>query len=142
MNNDYLCYVSIGGGSCYGYGETPTEAVASMMMALHDWCTYYDLSETTVCSFIYDVAYYDGFIADHSGLYGQLPDGGDMEMRYTETPLEPCQYAMSKTPKVSNKTRRWSELNALRSTVNTKFYSTYDELKLLAFEEAQESLRH
>lgn len=129
MNKDYLCFTEIGSGSCYGYGGTPTEAVSYMLMALPDWSDYFNLSQVIVPSTIYDVAEYDGFVANHKGVFGQLPDDPELEMRYTENPLEPHQFALSKTPKLQSKARRWSELNALRSAVKTRFYSTYDELE-------------
>lgn len=129
MKKDYLSFVSIGTGSCWGYGETPAEAVSNMLIELNDWSSYYKIADINLTSSIYDVSEYDGFIADHRGLFGQLPDSGEGEMCYTETPLEPCLYSLSRTPKTRGKSRRWSELKSLQSALTTHFYPVYDELQ-------------
>jgi len=128
MRKDYLCFVSMGMGSCWGYGETPAEAVSYMLIEINDWADYYKVSDIYVPSTIYDLTEYGGFVADHRGLYGQLPGDGEGEMQYSEKPLEPSQYALSKTPKTRTKNGRWSELKSLRSALTTHFYPTYNEV--------------
>jgi hypothetical protein len=136
MKKDYMCYLTIGGGCCYGYGETPTEAVSNMLIELPAWSTYYKLSEVVMTSSIYDVSQYDGFCSDHRGVFGQLPDKGEGDLEFTEKPMSPTMYAKVKTPKARKQKSEWghsrftwSELSALRSAVKTQFFSTYEELE-------------
>lgn len=136
MKKDYMCYLSIGGGACYGYGETPTEAVSNMLIELPEWSVYYKLSEKVITSNIYDVSQYDGFMSDHRGVFGQLPDQGKENLEFTEEPLSPCMYAKVTTPKTRKQKSEWgmsrstwSELSALRSAIRTQFFSTYEELE-------------
>jgi hypothetical protein len=124
MQKDYLSYVSIGGGSSWGYGETPAEAVANMLGSLKDWTMYYDLSETNVYSAIYDVADYAGFSADHRGLYGSLGDG-----TYTDAPLEPIQFSRTLTPKHTRK-RNWTEAKATLAALRTVFADTFEAVEV------------
>tara|TARA_R100000995_G_scaffold18469_1_gene7563 strand:+ start:3958 stop:4347 length:390 start_codon:yes stop_codon:yes gene_type:complete len=126
MKTQYLSFVSIGGGSSWGYGDTPCEAVEQMLMALTDWTTYYDLSEVNIYSAIYDVTEYDGaWIADHRGLYGKVDDDS-----YTDDPLKPVQFSRTRTPKHAAKKRRWSEAKASQAAVRTVFADTYEGVEV------------
>ena len=124
MTTEYLSFVSIGGGSSWGYGDTPCEAVESMLIALKDWGSYYNLSEVNVYSMIYDVTEYDGWVADHRGLYGKLADDS-----YTDDPLEPIQFSRTRTPKYTPK-RRWSEAKAAQAAVRTVFADTFEAVEI------------
>jgi len=124
MQKNYLSYVSIGGGSSWGYGETPAEAVANMLGSLKDWTMYYDLSETNVYSAIYDIAEYAGFSADHRGLYGKLADDS-----YTDDPLEPIQFSRTLTPKHTRE-RNWTEAKAALAALRTVFADTFEAVEV------------
>ena len=126
MKTQYLSFVSIGGGSSWGYGDTPCEAVEQMLMALTDWTTYYDLSEVNIYSAIYDVTEYDGaWIADHRGLYGKVDDDS-----YTDAPLKPVQFSRTRTPQHAAMKRRWSEAKASQAAVRTVFADTYEGVEV------------
>ena len=92
MTTEYLSFCSIGGGSAWGTGDTPCEAVEQMLMGLTDWTTYYDLSEKNVYSAIYDVTEFDGWYADHTGLYGQIGPSEYSDDRAEASAVQPNPY--------------------------------------------------
>ena len=127
MTTEYLSFCSIGGGSAWGTGDTPCEAVEQMLMGLTDWTTYYDLSEKNVYSAIYDVTEFDGWYADHTGLYGQI---GPSE--YSDDALTPLQFSRTLTPKYTAKQRRWSEAKASKAAVRTVFADQFEDVEVEA----------
>lgn len=123
MNKDYLCFTSIGGGSSWGYGETPAEAVSNMLIELKGWSTYYKLSEVMMRTHIYDVSDYNGFTSDHRGLYGLLDDDN-----HTDDPLSPISIAVVTTPKYRSKNNRsWTDAKAAESALRARFFETWQE---------------
>ena len=123
MKKEYLSYITMGSGSSWGYGETPAEALASMLISVKDWTMYYKLSEWPIMSYIFDVSKHEGFSADVRGVFGKISDD-----EYTNEPMTPECWAVCITPKYQSKNKRtWSEIKAYKSALRAEFFSDYQK---------------
>jgi hypothetical protein len=125
-SKDFLAFCPISGGSSWGYGETPNEAVYNCIVSLKDWARYFELSEKTIIVEIFNVAEYTGFHADHLGVHGSFMDSTNATI-YTKAPLEPVKFARFIIPKHTPK-RLYSEMKAAEAALKAVWAETYEAL--------------
>ena len=121
-SKDFLAFCPMSGGSSWGYGETPAEAVYNCIASLKDWARYFKLSEKTIIVEIFNIEQYTGFSADHQGVYGSNSDG-----TYSKAPLTPVKFARFIVPKHTPK-RLYSEMKAAEAALKAVWADTYEAL--------------
>ncbi len=128
-SKDFLAFCPMSGGSSWGYGETPAEAVFNCIVSLKDWTTYFNLSEKEIIVEIFNVAEYTGFSADHLGVHGSFTEStnGVESTSYTKAPLTPVKFARFTMPKHTPK-RLYSEMKAAEAALKAVWADTYESL--------------
>ena len=81
----YLAIIFVGGGSSWAYGPTPDQAATDAARILRrDWGHLFDWNEPVPVN-LFDTEGFEGFAADHRGVFGTNTVGDDVESKLLET---------------------------------------------------------
>lgn len=86
--HDYLAFILIGGGSCWGRSPDKEEAIQNAMKSLKDWDRYYEVYDVDVRINVIDVTGYAQVWWDDDGIFGQRKGEEDPQPEKITNPIE------------------------------------------------------